>query len=1015
MWVQNISIFMTKANQEFKTRSRFLSPSSYSDLPIKMEFPLNKTFTILIFSLFGEVSLHMISEVVGRDVLLPCLFTPESNLDPEKLIINWQGTDDNSVVHSFYSNVDHPEYQNQKFRGRTQLFPKVILNGNASLQLRRLTLSDNGNYTCYVIQHDDHAYVKIVVELRVLDTDTSQVTEDNNLEDQIPKEQIRRLGTAAVFFVIVGIGIGIGIKIAIRKSIMKKQRHMDPERAALIRYPNMADALEDYKLYLTKKYSNMINSNMSKCYASLMRTVDVTYPKKEGKFIEGINGGGSDNTKEIKPTEMLSVALGKKCSSKRILMVGDAGVGKSWTVTCMRQEWASESNEQPFKCIIILRFHDLNKVKEKTTLRKLLQSKCSSLSEVLSALLLDPHDVLITLDGLDEFHHQLSCDAPIRDIDIDTEADVNVLVSDLICGQLLPAAHILVTSRWNNDQIKINKKYFDCILAISGFTTNQLRQYCDVFYQDKETASKMYQHFTEKETITYLACNPLNSYMLCNILKTCKDYSEGVTAVPVTQSKLFSLFFDSLFSHGTPGTDQSHKLSATDLEKCKDRPHDKIVETILKVGKLSYHYLLSGKHNMVEKDLIAFDINPTFLSSHLSNLILEKKWDNRSSFEFYHAMIMEQVAAWYCADLVRDKAEELIECLDLWCLGKVPQNSKNPLCIEAAKWPEHKKNLFSFTKMFMGFLTAGRGGNFWKSAAPLSDSTSQALVRWFRDWLCTDIKQSELLNLMHCLFELHDNKVTEEVSPHIKRIDFYNISLSLLDIAALCYSLRHSQVEKMDLRLCDLKDQGIRQLEEVIAKCKSVSISSNKLTEESARIISNILQEPSCALERLSIGTNHLQSSGAQMIWKALEKNQRLKRLYLYDNGITDKGTEIMPECLKHNKTLEVLHLCGNTFSDCGQRNIQRVKELRADLKIVVKIADDEELVDRVENEVTQLISDFGQYDREWLTNILRTILRDLGDEISITNTRTETKIGNIKQGIQIVQRKLKWDAIAEL
>ncbi|XP_067915501.1 NACHT, LRR and PYD domains-containing protein 1 homolog isoform X2 [Heterodontus francisci] len=778
--------------------------------------PLYSTQLSLLFLqqfLLGDGSLSRAYGILGEDTMLPCTFPAAAMFNLQDLVINWQRSDSRTVVHSFYSEENHSKYQDPAFRGRTELFPWEFPKGNASLKLKGVTVSDMGKYTCYVIQEDGKGFIENVVELKLHDKLLVTGTDVQNQPSEREKQRNRLIPFT------VAMVVTIGLVVAFWKMRNVKQQDSDEKT------PLLGDALEDaiqgykeYILQISTACFDKMSHGMSKYCSSLTRTVHVIYPKEQISPEDIMRASASDIEREVKASQLLSLPQKEKCSLKRALLVGDTGVGKSWAVTSIQQEWAASQLSQPLRCIIVFRFYNLNEVEGKTSLRKLLKKQCEPLSSVLTELLCNPQDVLIILDGLDEFNHQLKWDPPDGDFNMDTEAEVNVLVSKIISRDLLPVAQVLVTSRWNSKQIEANEKYFDCIFIISGFTNVQLRRYCEMFHQVKERTSEMYQYFTENETITCLASNPLNSYILCNILGRCSCCPAVMMNMPVTHSKMFSLFLYSLLNCNT---NSSEEIMVTINNSETEQEEKLLKDTVLKLGELSFNNLLSGKLEINEDDLGAYEIDSGVLSKYFSNLILEKKCKGQCIFEFYHVVLKDQFAALYCATSLKDDAEELVKCLDLWCFGKMPNNQKSQYYLRSFQ-PEHTEKLYNFIRLLMGSLTTARDSKLWNCSVPLTHSTARALVRWFKNCLKRDIKKSELLNLMHCLSELHDPTVIAEVSPHIKHVDFFNVSLSPLDISALCYCLSRSTVEELDLRLCTLGDEGIKQLQDVLFKCKTV-------------------------------------------------------------------------------------------------------------------------------------------------------------------------------------------------
>ncbi|GCC30104.1 hypothetical protein chiPu_0008549 [Chiloscyllium punctatum] len=932
-----------------------------------------------IFSL-GDGSFIQICGVLGEDILLPCTFTVASNFSLQQLVITWQRTVSLIVVHSYYNEKDHPEYQNPAFRGRTELFPKNFPSGNASLRLKEATTSDMGNYTCFVIQEDGKGYIENLVELKLYDKPLVIGNDDTAVLHR--QRAICTLGfISGALIVLIGFRVG-------HSEMQKKKQQISNENVPLLE-KTVEDVIESYKKDILKNRTEFdkMSHGKAKAYSLLDRIINITSPMKQ------ITGLAPDFVPGVKAAQLLSLPQKANYPSKRVLLIGDKGVGKSWAIASIQQEWAESQLSQP-RCIIVFRCCDFNGVERKTTLRKLLKKQFESLSSVLTELLRNPEDVLFILDGLDEFSNQLQCNPLDGDFNIDTEAEVNILVYRLIAGDLLSTAQVWVTSRWNTEQLESHKKYFDCILIISGFTNDQLKGYCEIFFQRKQSAAGMYEHVIKYETINCLMSNPLNSYILCNILERCNGSHTVMADMSMTHSKVLLLFLYSLVHCRT--SDESVVI----IENSGAEQKDKLLQdTILKLGELSFNNLLSGKLEIKIDDMCHYEIDPDVLSKYFSNLILEKEYKGQRILEFCHVMLKEYFAALYCATSLKDDAEELVKCLDLWCFGRTPQNQKSQYYLRSFK-AEHTEMLYNFTRFLMGCLKARRGSKLWDCNASLTHSTARALVTWFKECLERSCKKSKLLNLMHCLFELHDSTITTEVSPHFKHVDFFNISLSRLDLSALCYCLRHSAVEELDLRLCTIADDGIKQLKDVLFKCKTVLVSSNKLTEKSAEILSDILQDPKCRIETLSCGTNCFGARGAQFFWKALTRNQRLKSLRLYDNKITDEGIKNMVDYLSYNTTLERLYLCVNEFSDDGLKNIQQIKEVQQHLKIVTKIIEDEDLLLRVETQINELHSQSKEYNQEWLQTIMKSILKDLGDESEITDQMIKNRVGNIKESI---------------
>lgn len=82
------------------------------------------------------------------DVVLRCHVEPE--LDVTNETVEWKLQD--NLVHRYRSRDDDLDFQDPKFKGRTSLFRKEMVQGNVSLKLTNITQEDAGNYTCKVLK-----------------------------------------------------------------------------------------------------------------------------------------------------------------------------------------------------------------------------------------------------------------------------------------------------------------------------------------------------------------------------------------------------------------------------------------------------------------------------------------------------------------------------------------------------------------------------------------------------------------------------------------------------------------------------------------------------------------------------------------------------------------------------------------------------------------------------------------------------------------------------------------------
>uniref|UniRef100_I3JMV4 Ig-like domain-containing protein n=1 Tax=Oreochromis niloticus TaxID=8128 RepID=I3JMV4_ORENI len=129
-----------------------------------------------------DVSLSVVADtevscIFMESCMLPCSYGGSD------VVIHWIQVSTGDInVHSFYHNKDQLERQNQRFRGRTSLFNDRISTGNASLQLTKVEVQDEGKYKCYTSTIDgnkDKLNFFDVYLLVVSDTEVSCVYMEN--------------------------------------------------------------------------------------------------------------------------------------------------------------------------------------------------------------------------------------------------------------------------------------------------------------------------------------------------------------------------------------------------------------------------------------------------------------------------------------------------------------------------------------------------------------------------------------------------------------------------------------------------------------------------------------------------------------------------------------------------------------------------------------------------------------------------------------------------------------------
>ncbi|CAH2275428.1 NLRC3-like isoform X1 [Pelobates cultripes] len=664
-----------------------------------------------------------------------------------------------------------------------------------------------------------------------------------------------------------------------------------------------------------------------------------------------------DLTPKINAKDLLK---NKNLVSERMLLVGNSGTGKSFLCKLLQKKWAN-GKKMAYKCILYLSCKKMT-CNQEFSVKQLLKEKCKAPLGVVnkckasSPFSSNSYDLLLIIDNVDDVYHNED-DSLMSRCSIDTVYKVKDLLLKIFKRELIAKIDVLCVSNFDTfSELKMHFKRAFVFSGNSGVKTEEL--------------------FAEIGKTSDIKKDPRKETELLN----CASMPHFINTVKIMMCKYLKNPF-------SPSKIYIHMFLC-----CLQEINDKELEVTV----------FKQKANMAYKSLI----EKQTLEKGDQDDILMKNWNEvlNTCTVYQHNVLRDILAAIHCVWTIQTD-EELKECLNFWVFAK---NSQNKIVLIPAHSHVHNAKVFHFIKFFLILLVYPDYESLKSCDKPVMESNVRdALMDWFSASLEKYNTTHDHLKLINCLYDLEDEQIRKRVSPFFKKLNFCNTSLTYMDIQALAYSLKDSKLDELDLRLCTLKDTGVTQLKGIIKNTKNVLLSSNKITQESGYVLSEVLRDPECITEEMSLGTNDLGASGVQALWEALGKNKTLKKLYLYDNKIGDEGTKGMITNLNENNVLQELHLCGNTFDEMGLKNIEQLKIQKRNLKVVLRIAEDVQLFNYVEEEIQSLSKTWQNYDQDWLFKILETIQNDLSKEYTWDPNVLKEKILNLSKRIDDLKTRI--------
>ncbi|XP_064157096.1 NACHT, LRR and PYD domains-containing protein 3-like isoform X21 [Anguilla rostrata] len=650
---------------------------------------------------------------------------------------------------------------------------------------------------------------------------------------------------------------------------------------------------------------------------------------------EGISGG-VNNEHEVRQIETASkrqttqeTAIlcndifkplpGQKKPIRTVLTKGIAGIGKTVSVQKFILDWAEGKANQDIDFIFTLPFRDLNLKKERAfSLMQLLQHYFPQLKESQSVEG-DEVKVVFIFDGLDECRLPLDFQGNEICCDITESSSVDVLLTNLIKGNLLPSALLWITSRPAAAN-QIPPEFVHRVTEVRGFNDPQKEGYFRKRIRDQNQATRIITHIKSSRSL-YIMCHiPVFCWISAAVLETMLGETESGD-LPKTLTEMYTHFLliqtnvKNQKYHGTDETD-SKMMSASDTE------------IILKLGRLAFLQLEKGNLIFYEEYLreSGIDISAASVYSGVCTEIFKEECGlyQEKVYCFVHLSIQEYLAALFvfhsCVNGNRNvlRAEESKSHSD-----RVQLSELHRTAVDQALESQNG-HLDLFLRFLLG-LSLDSSQILFRGLLTQTGSRSQSIentVQYIKERIRKESSAERTINLFHCLSELNDNSLVEEIQNSLKSGKLSDNELEPVQCSALAFVLLMSEevLDEFDLKTYNTSAAGHHRLVPVVRNCRKAILNSCYLTEKSCDIVASALQSSNSTLRDLDLSYNNLGDSGVKLLCAGLmSPNSKLQRLGLNNCNLTEKSCDIVASALQSsNSTLRDLDLSYNNLRDSG-------------------------------------------------------------------------------------------------
>uniref|UniRef100_A0A3Q2DQ72 Protein NLRC3-like n=1 Tax=Cyprinodon variegatus TaxID=28743 RepID=A0A3Q2DQ72_CYPVA len=604
---------------------------------------------------------------------------------------------------------------------------------------------------------------------------------------------------------------------------------------------------------------------------------------------------------------------------RTVMTKGVAGIGKTVLTQKFTLDWAEGKAHQNIQFIFPFTFRELNVLKEKKfSLVELVHRFFTETKEISS---FEDFQVLFILDGLDE--SRLPLDFTNNEIltDVTESTSVDVLLINLIRGNLLPSALLWITTRPAAAN-QIPPQYVDRITEVRGFTDQQKEEYFRKRFKDEEKASKIISHIRTSRSLHIMCHIPVFCWVAAAVLEVLEVEKRGELPKTLTQMYIYFLVFQI-----------NMRKTKYDRASVAD-PHwsPESRKIIVSLAKLAFDQLQKRNAIFYESHLLecGIDVRAASVYSGVFTEIFKEETGlhQKKVFCFVHLSVQEFLAALHVHLTFINSGINLMEeqSTSLRSETREDESAETDIYRSAVDKALQSSDghLDLFLRFFMG-LSVQNNQRLLEGLlrqTPCCSNTNQETVQYVKKKISENLQAEKSINLFHCLSELNDRSLMEEIQRSLDSGSLSPERLSPAQWSALAFILTSSEqsLDTFDLKKYSASEDTFLRLLPVVKQSKKAILSHCNLSDRSCETLSSVLGSYSSSLTELNLSNNNLKDSGVFLLCSGLESQDcALEALRLSSCNLSGTSCKHLSSVLRSQSSrLTDLDLTNNDLSDSG-------------------------------------------------------------------------------------------------